>query len=407
MNINKVILATSLFLTFGVQSQTTAGKTLIAKGNVKANAEDSSRTLKRKSVIFDTDMITTGDNSKAQLRMLDGGMIALKENSELQISDYRFADENGKGSVVMELVKGGLRSVTGAIKAENGDYNLKTPTGSIGVRGTHYEVELIDGDMFIAVWDGAIDVTVGSVDSGNTVSFGQNENYSFGIVKQDGQITELLIAPENFNKGHSSTSEVQEQESSNESQSDGNSETTVVETDINNSLDSTETIDDIVESDQAEVIANTIVDDVDSNQELSFLSTDDFNSLNPTSTEELLAQRSGSFNYTNVQEFSVNSSEGAVSDFAMNMDINFDNATVSAGQLSFSDNSGQWFAAFNGIITAGELNLDISFASHGNNLADGDINASFFDGLDSIIGEFDLHQIRDPSNKADGSFLIK
>jgi hypothetical protein len=91
----------------------------------------------------------------------------------------------------------------------------------------------------------------------------------------------------------------------------------------------------------------------------------------------------------------------------MNMDINFDNATVPTGQLSFSDNSGQWFAAFNGIIASGNLNLDISFASHGNNLADGDINASFFDGLDSIIGEFDLHEIQDPSNKADGSFLIK
>ena len=69
-------------------------------------------------------------------------MIALKENSELVIANYQYSGETGEGSVAMELLKGGLRSVTGAIKSESGDYNLKTPVGSIGIRGTHFEVEL-------------------------------------------------------------------------------------------------------------------------------------------------------------------------------------------------------------------------------------------------------------------------
>jgi hypothetical protein len=202
MNTYKVILGLSLLTALNVNAQSTAGKTLISKGKVTASANDVSRDLKRRSVIFDTDVITTGKNSKAQLRMTDGGMIALKQNTELQITDYHFSDENGKGSVVMELVKGGLRSVTGAIKAKNGgDYNLKTPTGSIGIRGTHYEVELIDGEMFLAVWDGAVDVTVDS-NGGNTVSFGQGENFSFGVVSAEGKVTELLEAPKNFSKGH-------------------------------------------------------------------------------------------------------------------------------------------------------------------------------------------------------------
>lgn len=421
MNIYKIILVISLFTVFCVNAQSTAGKTLIAKGKVKANAEDSSRNLKRRSIIFDNDVITTGDNSKAQLRMLDGGMIALKENSELQITDYRFSDENSRGSVVMELVKGGLRSVTGAIKAENGDYNLKTPTGSIGVRGTHYEVELIDGDMFIAVWDGAIDVIVETDGNENVVSFGKDEDYSFGVVSKAGQVTQLLNAPENFNDGHStdeSTDENTDENEESENNSTDNAEKEaddsedsliVVTTSDNSTIDEPEDVaDDIASSDQTEVVADTIDESLQEiEDDPSFLSDDDFNAINTQSTEELLAQRTGSFNYNNVESFQVNSSAGAVSNFNMNMTIDFDNAVIPTGQLSFDDSGGEWFAAFNGIITADQLNLDISFASHGNNLADGDINASFFDGLDSIIGEFDLREVRDPTKKVDGSFLLK
>ena len=429
MNIYKIVLVSTLLSAFVVNAQSTAGKTLIAKGKVKANTQDASRNLKRRSIVFDNDIITTGKNSKAQLRMLDGGMIALKENSELQITDYRFSDENSRGSVVMELVKGGLRSVTGAIKAENGDYNLKTPTGSIGVRGTHYEVELIDGDMFIAVWDGAIDVVVAAEGSESIVSFGKDEDYSFGIVSKEGQVTQLLSAPENFNDGHSTDDSKDEGSDEDEESSENNqvaSEESSTDTDEkeadnsesslvavtendNSSVEEPEDVaDDIASSDQTEVVANTIDENLQEiEDDPSFLSDDDFNAISTQSTEELLAQRTGSFNYNNVESFQVNSNAGAVSNFNMNMTIDFDNSVISTGQLSFDDSGGQWFAAFNGIITADQLNLDISFASHGNNLADGDINASFFDGLDSIIGEFDLREVRDPNNRVDGSFLLK
>ncbi|WP_299270430.1 FecR family protein [uncultured Psychrosphaera sp.] len=397
MNTYKVILGLSLLTALNVNAQSTAGKTLISKGKVTASANDVSRDLKRRSVIFDSDVITTGKNSKAQLRMTDGGMIALKQNTELQITDYHFSDENGKGSVVMELVKGGLRSVTGAIKAKNGgDYNLKTPTGSIGIRGTHYEVELIDGEMFLAVWDGAVDVTVDS-NGGNTVSFGQGENFSFGVVSAEGKVTELLEAPKNFSKGHSTNDSEGENEERNNAESDSASE------------DSSEAAaEDVAISDDADAVTNMLDDNFQQvEDDIASTANDAFSSIQSSSTEELLSERSGSFTYSNLESFQVNSSAGAVSDFSIEMDVNFDLATVPTGQLSFNDAGGEWFAAFSGIISADQLELDISFASHADNLADGDINASFFDGLDSIIGEFDLHEIRNTNNRVDGSFLLK
>ena len=122
-----------------------AGKTMIATGNVKAISIDNEekRRLKRRSSVFTNDVVVTGTASKTQLRMSDGSMIALKENTELIISQYNFNSGAEKNSAVLDLVKGGLRSITGAIKADNGQYQLKTPVGSIGIRGTHYEIEIV------------------------------------------------------------------------------------------------------------------------------------------------------------------------------------------------------------------------------------------------------------------------
>lgn len=187
-----------------------AGKTMIARGDVKA-FEDAAeqRKLKRRAPIFDVDTVTTAGQSKAQFRMNDGTLLALKENTTLLISEYKYNEADSNNSAVLELVEGGLRSVTGAIKANDGTYELKTPVGSIGIRGTHYEVEIIEGDVFLAVWDGAIDVNVGG--SNDSVSLGEGEDFSFATISEDGEVTELLEPPENFSEGHSDDGESEEE----------------------------------------------------------------------------------------------------------------------------------------------------------------------------------------------------
>jgi hypothetical protein len=426
-------------------AQTAAGKTMIAKGSVAAEQNSQERKLKRRSPIYDNEKVTTGDNSKAQLRMTDGGMIALKENSELVIADYQYADETGRGSVAMELLKGGLRSVTGAIKAEQGDYNLKTPVGSIGIRGTHYEVEIVDGDMFLAVWDGAIDVTVEVNGGEEIVSFGEGEDFSFGVVSSDGEVTELLQAPDNFQEGHSSdddgeeqeeeSTEVVEQTEENTQQQDTQqqteqetSEETTNETEEEPSVEEIAEGDSIIANEGSEEpeeqnepleefnedlgteVGQEVAEDIDQEfqqeeQDESFLATDGLNNIGAVSIEELIADRQGSVSYGS--EVLAEASVGEVNNFSMGMTIDFESGTVPTGQMTFEDDGGEWFVAFSGIISTANLDLDVTFASHGNNLADGDISATFFDGLDSIVGEFDLYEIANPDVKVKGSFIIK
>ena len=69
-----------------------AGKTLLAKGSVNAinSTTKESRVLKRRSKIFSVEHIVTGENSKAQFSMADGGLITLKENTEINVSHYTY-----------------------------------------------------------------------------------------------------------------------------------------------------------------------------------------------------------------------------------------------------------------------------------------------------------------------------
>ena len=548
-----------LFLLSGIATkalaQEVAGKTMVARGKVSAVAENSTtkRKLKRRAPIYGNDVVTTGEKGKAQIRMTDGGMIALKANSELVISDYEFSAENGKGSVVMELVKGGLRSVTGAIKASNGEYKLKTPVGSIGIRGTHYEIEVVSGQVFLAVWDGAIDVAVETgTEAGTTLSLGDGEDYSYAAIDEEGNVTEFIDPPENFESGMSSetddseteqeeesqeeqeessdsqegseksndeqesesqdsdeseesegsddseASEGQEEESS-ESQSDqeeqeessdsqqgtdsqeeqsqeseqggeqeetteqsteqastsSSSKTTTESTEqgagsTNDTQGGTNTDTASTDAPTSSVVTDTAASAVtdteqavldtqgateslveteldqdssfdQSGQELgatvettalvedeSFLATDDFNTVEPATTAQLIADRSGSFTYRQLSSFEGVSTNGPIRNFQMFIAINFNTLGVTAGDMTFNDDLGQWRGSFSGNITSdGTFNLDFNHASHGNNLATGAIDAAFFDGIDSILGNFTLEEILNPGINSSGSFIIK
>jgi len=134
-----------------------AGTVLFATGSVTAERE-SSITLGKGDAVLDNDTIATGDASRAQLRMLDGAKIAIRPNSRLQIEEYLFqgaATSVADGPVVStsgdrsvtSLIKGGFRTITGAIgEKDESAYEVRTPVGVLGIRGTDYSAVFCNGD---------------------------------------------------------------------------------------------------------------------------------------------------------------------------------------------------------------------------------------------------------------------
>ena len=389
---NTRLLCTLFIYVLGSQSSAlasdVAGKTILAKGSVESFNVDNNekRKLKRRSQIFTVDKIVTGDKSKAQFSMTDGGLITLKANTEILITNYNYSPEAGESSATLEVVNGGFRSISGLIKKSGGDYQVKTPVGSIGIRGTHFAVEVVGGDTFLAVYSGNIDV---ELNDQSILSLGSSEDFAFASVNAQGQVTRMTQAPAAISLGFSDVapSDVDE------------------ESDINESPETTQTV--LADSDVSPLGIDFDADDRITPDDLDVYDESDQQGIDGTPTAELLAERTGIIDYNNVTQSAIVSSVGAVSDFSINMTIDFDNASVPGGTLSFSDSGGEWFADYSGLINIDQLDLGINFASHGDNRAEGIIFGAFSNGLDEIIGGFDLQEVNNPSVNADGSFTIR
>ncbi len=134
-----------------------AGKVLFTKGPVSAEREPPVP-LAKGDAILAADTVVTGEAARAQLLMLDGAKVAIRPNSRLLIEEFLFAigDVAPAGEpvasttgdrAIFRLIKGGFRSITGTIgKDRQDEYEVRTPVGTLGIRGTDYSVLLCQGD---------------------------------------------------------------------------------------------------------------------------------------------------------------------------------------------------------------------------------------------------------------------
>lgn len=136
----KLLAVLGLSLSLAAQAAT-VGRTLVAAGQVSAARSGQNIPLVAGSPVETGDTVNSGDNSNAQIRMLDGTVLAVRPNTSLRVDDYRFNQGGPKGdnSTAYSLLRGGLRTITGAIGKVNPDgYKVDTPTSTVGIRGTHY-----------------------------------------------------------------------------------------------------------------------------------------------------------------------------------------------------------------------------------------------------------------------------
>jgi len=104
--------------------------------------------LQIKSAIYEGDRLETQVDSSLHLSLSDGAEVFLKQNSVLKISEYVVTNGYGEeSSSVLDLLRGGLRTITGAIGASGvANYQLLTGVATIGIRGTEYVVKLCRQD---------------------------------------------------------------------------------------------------------------------------------------------------------------------------------------------------------------------------------------------------------------------
>lgn len=134
----------------------TAGSAIFVFGKAKVVASNGSvRSLAKGGAVDEGDRIVTGANGRVQIRLRDGGLIALRPATEFQIEAFHYADQSAQNDPFTQresvsffsLVKGGFRSLTGAVGQKDKEaYRVRTPVATIGIRGTDYDAVLCAGD---------------------------------------------------------------------------------------------------------------------------------------------------------------------------------------------------------------------------------------------------------------------
>ncbi|HMA87311.1 MAG TPA: FecR family protein, partial [Burkholderiales bacterium] len=117
-------------------------------------------------------MVVTGFNGRAVLRFDDSQVVALGANTTFRIDEYRYdAAKPSEGRVLLDLVKGTLRAITGLIaRANHQAFALRVPQATIGIRGTDFLVGT-GNQLFVSVNSGEIAVT----NDGGTTLFGPGQ----------------------------------------------------------------------------------------------------------------------------------------------------------------------------------------------------------------------------------------
>lgn len=119
----------------------TAGQVTHLSGILMAKrADGTSKMLSVKSNVEEGDLLTTSDQAYARLKFVDGAEVVLRPGTQLTVATYVFTESKPEAdSVVIRMLKGGFRAVTGIVGKRNRDaVNFTTVTATIGIRGTHF-----------------------------------------------------------------------------------------------------------------------------------------------------------------------------------------------------------------------------------------------------------------------------
>jgi hypothetical protein len=112
-------------------------------------ADGTVKVLAAKSEVENGDTLVSEKNTYAQLRLIDNSEITLRPGTTFKIENFAYeADKPDGDSAAFSLIKGGLRSITGLLGKRNKEkFSLKTPTATIGIRGTTFIAQWVEAPI--------------------------------------------------------------------------------------------------------------------------------------------------------------------------------------------------------------------------------------------------------------------
>ena len=166
MSLIRLLVFALTFMPVLVLADTTkAGRVAFMRGQASAADSQSSesRALKRDELIFSKDSISVGDKGLVQIVFTDKTMLYLKAGTSINIEQYLYElKSDKKNNVLIKLLKGSMRSITGSIGKKNPEkVKYKNKVATIGIRGS--AIELTETRVTFDFGKGTMETELGKV----------------------------------------------------------------------------------------------------------------------------------------------------------------------------------------------------------------------------------------------------
>ncbi len=154
-----------VFLSFSAFAATPpSGVAIAVVQQAEATGGAGNRVLQTNGPVYSGDAIVTGPIGQAQVKFRDNTKLVVGPNSRLVIDAFVFSGNTAR-KLSINALKGAFRFISG--NSRHDAYEIRTPTATIGVRGTEIDVSVSTG---VVIYSGAADVCErGSTNSKNCV----------------------------------------------------------------------------------------------------------------------------------------------------------------------------------------------------------------------------------------------
>jgi hypothetical protein len=111
------------------------------------SAGQTPRTMGKGLALQEGDRITTAEGATAVVKLGDGTRMTVRPNTEMVLSQFKYRQDAQDNGMVMNLLRGGLRAITGLIsKSSPNAARIQTNTATIGIRGTDFDARICSRD---------------------------------------------------------------------------------------------------------------------------------------------------------------------------------------------------------------------------------------------------------------------
>ena len=131
-----------------------SGTALGVDQNATVATKAGTKVLEVGGDVFIGDTVATDANGLVELRFSDKTKLVVGPRSTLVIEDYLLREDGTAGKFAVNALSGTFRFITGGAPKDR--YLITTPTGTVGVRGTEFDLNVFPDHMSLLLFHGAV-----------------------------------------------------------------------------------------------------------------------------------------------------------------------------------------------------------------------------------------------------------